>query len=84
MTFFETITVQSSAFMRLLCCHLKISIFEIQNGTLQDLIDHVYRTGVPLEEQQILELFVSACRGLQAMHTCKNGSSLAHNDIKVG
>ena len=54
----------------------------LQNGTLQDLIDHVCRTHVPLEEQQILELFISVCRGLHAMHTCKNGC-LAHNDIKV-
>ena len=42
----------------------------------------MYKTGVPLEERQILKLFVSVCKGLNAMHTCSAGP-LAHNDIKV-
>ena len=54
----------------------------MQNGTLQDVIDHVYHTGVLLEERQILQLFVSVCRGIHAMHNC-GIRPIAHNDIKV-
>lgn len=53
-----------------------------QNGTLQDLIEHVQQTRVPLKEVRILKLFVGVCRGLEAMHTCSAGP-LAHNDVKV-
>ena len=53
-----------------------------QNGTLQDLIEHMQRAGQPLNETKILELFLSACKGLQSMHACTSGS-IAHRDIKV-
>ena len=53
-----------------------------QNGTLQELIEHMQRAGQPLNETKILELFLSLCRGLQAMHMCSTGA-IAHRDIKV-
>ena len=53
-----------------------------QNGTLQELIDHMQQAGQPLNETKILELFLSVCRGLQSMHMCSTGA-IAHRDIKV-
>ena len=53
-----------------------------QNGTLQDLIEHMQHAGQPLNETKILELFLSLCKGLQAMHMCSTGA-IAHRDIKV-
>lgn len=45
-------------------------------------MEHVNETKVPVTESRILGLFVSVCKGLNAMHTCSAGP-LAHNDVKV-
>ena len=50
-----------------------------QSGTLQDLIEQCQRSGQPLPELRVLQLMISLCRGLHAMHI----SSLAHRDVKV-
>ena len=52
------------------------SMLLAQGGTLQDLID---RSGQALPQARLLQLMVSVCRGLHAMHL----SSLAHRDVKV-
>lgn len=62
--------------------HLLLPLRISQNGTLQDLIEHMQEAGQPLNETKILELFLSACKGLQSMHTCTTGP-IAHRDIKV-
>jgi serine/threonine kinase 16 len=49
--------------------------FRTTGGTLQDLID---RSGQALPQARLLQLMVSVCRGLHAMHL----SSLAHRDVK--
>ena len=38
------------------------------------------RSGQPLAEARLLELMITLCRGLHAMHI----SSIAHRDVKVG
>ena len=45
-------------------------------------MEHVYQTKLPISENRILNLFVSVCKGLSAMHKCSAGA-LAHNDVKV-
>lgn len=42
----------------------------------------MYKTGTPLAEKKILELFLSACGGLKSLHNCTSGS-IAHRDFKV-
>ena len=45
-------------------------------------MDHVYKKKTSLDEKRILKLFVSACRGLNVMHTLST-EPMAHNDVKV-
>lgn len=51
-----------------------------QNGTLQDLMEQ--RSNCPLPEGRLIQLMISLCRGLNAMHTAST-SPLAHRDVKV-
>ncbi len=45
-------------------------------------MEHVRNVGVPLEEQRIVQLFLSVCRALKVLHNCQEGP-IAHRDIKV-
>ena len=53
----------------------------IQNGTLQDLMEQCERSGHPLPEGKVIQLMVSLCRALHAMHTTSH--PMAHRDVKV-
>ena len=53
-----------------------------QNGTLQDLMEHCQRSSQPLPEGRVLQLMLSLCQALHAMHTA-SPQPLAHRDVKV-
>jgi serine/threonine kinase 16 len=50
------------------------------NGTLQDLMEQCERSGHPLPEGKVIQLMVSLCRALHAMHTTSH--PMAHRDVK--
>ena len=50
-----------------------------QRGTLLEEIEASSKQGRCMDEHRILTLFLSVCRGLDAMHT----SGLVHRDIKA-
>ncbi|XP_003389271.2 PREDICTED: serine/threonine-protein kinase 16-like [Amphimedon queenslandica] len=54
-----------------------------QYGTLEDEIEASMSRGRKISEERILNLFLSACQGLHALHTSGN-EGLAHRDIKPG